>query len=97
MRRPPLPSPTSMNAGSGSLADGWVIYPSSPVRRPLFDAGRRARQRTALRVALRLAERCHGLYVGKAEHFPPAGVVRRDQNVSHLIVFRPKDASLLAP
>jgi hypothetical protein len=48
-------------------------------------------------MALRLAERGHGLYVANSEHFPPAGVVRRDQNVSHLIVFGPKDASLLAP
>ncbi|MDE2467466.1 MAG: hypothetical protein KGL35_01635 [Bradyrhizobium sp.] len=51
----------------------------------------------ALRMALRLAERSHRLYVRNTEHFPPAGVVRRDQNVSHLIVFWPKDVSLLAP
>jgi hypothetical protein len=45
---------------------------------------------------LRLAERGHALYVGKSEHFLLAGVVRRDQNVSHLTVFGPPDASLLA-
>jgi hypothetical protein len=44
----------------------------------------------------RLAKRSHALYVGKAEHFLSARVVRRDQNVSHLMVFGPKDASLLA-
>jgi hypothetical protein len=50
----------------------------------------------SLATRLRLAKRSHALYVGKSEHFRLAGVVRRDQNVSYLIVFGPPDASLLA-
>jgi hypothetical protein len=49
-----------------------------------------------LAASLQLAKRGHALYVGCSEHFELADVVRRDQNVSHLIVFGPKDASLLA-
>jgi hypothetical protein len=82
------------------------MNPSSPAAWLLFDAAHRARQRMQpavlqaprrrLAASPRLAKRSHALYVGEVEHFELAGVVRRDQNVSHLIVFGPKDASLLA-
>jgi hypothetical protein len=46
--------------------------------------------------AAALAKGVLALYVGSSEHFAPIGVVRRDQNVSHLTVFEHLSASLLA-
>jgi hypothetical protein len=47
--------------------------------------------------AATLAERTYAVYVGWSEHFTPTGVVRRDQNVSHLMVFHARKCEFACP
>jgi hypothetical protein len=85
--------PASLLLQSASKSGCCLLQPIAPVNGCNQGSCKALR---GLATPPRLAKRSHALYLGKAEHFLSARVVRRDQNVSHLMVFGPKDASLLA-